>query len=121
MLERIPDLPDDVVGVIATGEIAADDYDIVLVPAVEAAIGKHGHVRLVYQLGPGFSSFSAGAMWDDAKLGMMHLGKWKKIAVVTDLAWVSGMIRALGFAIPCPARVFSNDALAEAIAWVSID
>ena len=37
MLQLMPDLPDRVLGVVASGEVSASDYETVLVPAVEAA------------------------------------------------------------------------------------
>ena len=62
MIEPLPDLPDRVLGYEASGEVTARDYETVLIPAIEAMIKQHGTVRLLYQIGPTFSGFTAGAM-----------------------------------------------------------
>ncbi len=119
MIELIPNLPDHVVGVLASGQVTASDYIKVLVPAVEAEQAKHGKVRVLYQLGPAFTGFTAGAMWDDMKLGVAHLNAWERIAVVTDVDWIAGATRFFGFAMSCPVRIFSNSDLAAATSWIA--
>ncbi|NJN37024.1 MAG: hypothetical protein HC794_08155 [Nitrospiraceae bacterium] len=32
---------------------------------------------------PEFAGYSGGAMWEDLKMGMDHLHKWKRVALVT--------------------------------------
>ena len=118
MLELIPTLPDHVVGVVASGEVTANDYATILIPAVEAALEKHGKVRMLYHVGPAFKSFTAGALWDDMKVGVAHWKAWEKVAVVTDVDWVAGAMRFFGFAMPCPVKVFANKDLAEATEWI---
>ncbi|MGE5321206.1 MAG: STAS/SEC14 domain-containing protein [Hyphomicrobiaceae bacterium] len=119
MIEPIPNLPEHVVGFTASGQVTASDYETVLVPAIEAALAEHARLRLLYQLGPAFTGFTAGAMWDDLKLGVSHLKAWEKIAVVTDLDWIAGATRLFGFAMPCPVRVFANNAIGEATDWIA--
>jgi hypothetical protein len=119
MIELLPDLSDQVVGLLASGQVTAHDYESVVIPAIESKLQAHGSVRVLYQLGPAFSGFTVGAMWDDAKLGMMHLKAWDKIAVVTDSDSMRGAIGVFRFAIPCPVKVFSNAQYAEAAAWVA--
>lgn len=121
MLELMPHLPDHVVGIVASGEVSANDYESVLVPAIEAALAAHGGVRIVYQIGPAFTGFSAGAAWEDMKLGIAHLRAWKRVAVVTDVEWVSAAMRLFAFAVPCPLRQFANSELETALRWVAAD
>lgn len=121
MLELMPNLPDRVIGIVASGEVSADDYESVFIPAIEAALGKHDAVRIVYQIGPAFTGFSAGAAWEDMKLGIAHLRAWERVAVVTDVEWISAAMRLFAFAIPCPLRRFSNDELPQALRWIAAD
>lgn len=120
MIELLPNLPEHVVGFAASGHVTAGDYESVVVPAIEARLDKHGTARVLYQLGPAFSGFTAGAMWDDAKLGMSHLKAWEKIAIVTDIDWIGGAIGIFRFAIPCPVKVFANEQYAEAVDWITV-
>ncbi len=119
MIELIPNCPDDVLGVVASGHVTARDYETVVVPAVEAALKAHGSVRMLYQLGTAFTGFSTGAMWDDMKLGLSHRQAWERIAVVTDHEWVAAAIGLFRFMVPCPLKVFPNADFAEAVHWVA--
>lgn len=121
MIEQLPDLPEQVVGFIASGQVTASDYETAVIPAIESALKTHENVRILYQLGPAFTGFTSGAMWDDMKLGMSHLKAWDKIAIVTDLDWVAGAMRIFRFAMPCPVRIFSNSEFTEAARWISED
>jgi hypothetical protein len=121
MIESIPDLPGQVVGIVASGQVTASDYETVVIPAIESALKTHESVRILYQLGPAFTGFTSGAMWDDMRLGMAHLKAWEKIAIVTDLDWVAGATRIFRFVMPCPVKVFGNDEFAEAARWITAD
>ncbi|MEM9730045.1 MAG: STAS/SEC14 domain-containing protein [Myxococcota bacterium] len=119
MIEIIQDLPDRVLGIKATGHVTADDYQQVLVPALEAKLTKQKKVRLLYVLGDDFEGYSGGAAWEDAKVGMKHLSDFDRAAVVTDVDWVENMVKAFGFAMPGEVRVFDGDELREAREWIS--
>lgn len=115
----LPDLPDKVVGFRAVGEVKSDDYEETLLPAVDAAIAKSGKIRFLYVLDSEFSGYSAGAVWQDTKLGFEHLKAFGKIAVVTDTSWVTDGVKAFGWMIPGDVKVYANDQLDEATVWVS--
>ncbi len=118
MITVIPDMPPGTVGVQATGRVSREDYAEVLVPAVEAAAGS-GPVRLLYVLGDDFESFSPGAMWSDTRLWAGHVGSWEKLAVVTDVDWVENAVHAFGWLVHGQVRVFADDDLDEAKAWLA--
>jgi len=119
MIKCIQDLPTGVIGFEASGKVSAQDYETVLIPAIEAAAAGGRPMRLLYQLGPGFEGFELGAMWNDAKVGLGHLGAWQKIAVVTDVAWMRTSVSLFGFALPGEVRVFGNAELVQAKAWLA--
>jgi hypothetical protein len=121
MLERISDLPDPVVGIKASGEVTGDDYKNVLIPAVDAAL-KGGHkVRLLYVLGDDVRGlgFTAGAAWQDTKVGLGHYSSWEKVAVVSDKDWLRHSVDIFGYLIPGEVKAFTPDQEAEARSWVS--
>jgi hypothetical protein len=119
MIEVMIDLPDQVLGLRASGEVTADDYRSVLLPALEEKLRRHKRVRLLYLLGDAFEGYTRGAAWEDAKIGMKHLTAFDRVAVVTDVDWVESMVRGLGFVFPGEVRVFDDDELDEARRWVS--
>ena len=119
MLERMADIPSNVIGIRATGSVSAEDYDRVLKPAIDAALGAGEGIRLVYELGPGFEGYSPGAAWEDLKLGTGYLRAWERCAVVTDHALLSDVIRGFGVLMPGEIRVFPVAELETAIAWAA--
>lgn len=119
MIERLTGLPDYVIGFSAHGKVTAEDYAQHIVPAVEQALQKHEKVRLLYHLGEGFDGFEAGALWEDAKVGLSHLAAWERIALVTDVDWLRTATKAFGFAMPGEVRVFANTEMGSALDWLS--
>jgi hypothetical protein len=119
VITLLPDLPGNVVGAKAVGQVGASDYRNVLEPAVAAALKEHDKLRLVFVLGEEFEGYSAGASWEDAKLGIGHWGAWERVAVVTDRDWISGTVKALSWMLPGEVRVFDIAEHERAIAWVT--
>ena len=119
MLTKISDVPDSVLGFRASGELTSDDYRNVLVPAVQAAFQTRDKLRLLYLLGDDVTGFSAGAAWQDTKVGMEHVTRWEKIAVVTDTEWLRHSVNIFGYLIPGEIKAFPAAEEAEARAWVA--
>jgi hypothetical protein len=118
MIERILDLPDNVLGLTAVGEVTGADYESVIIPAVKDMLKHQQKIRLLYHIGEEFYGFDAKAMWDDAKVGLQHLTAWERIAVVTNVEWIRTAIKVFGFIMPGQVRCFSNWELAEARQWL---
>ncbi|HEY6531499.1 MAG TPA: STAS/SEC14 domain-containing protein [Acidimicrobiales bacterium] len=118
MLRPIPDLPAGVLGFEAVGEVHADDYRDVLRPAVDRAVGR-GEVRLVLVLGDEFTGYTAGAAWEDAKLGFDHHAAWVRTAFVSDLDWVRHLTAAVGWLVPGDVRSFPLQDREEAVRWTA--
>jgi SpoIIAA-like len=119
MLKLLSDFPDDVLAVEGHGEVTAEDYKSVLIPAALAKIGRHKSLRILCILGPGFTGMSAGAMWQDTKLGIGHWGDWGRMAVVTDIRWIQDGVRMFAPLFHHPLRVFDNKEVDAAKAWIA--
>lgn len=118
MITKLGGLPENILGFAGSGEVTAEDYETVLIPEVEKVLNKYKKVRLLYHLGPDFTGFTAGAMWDDAKVGLKHLLSWEKVALVTDVHWLRNTIQCLSFMIPGTVKLFGNDNLEAAMDWI---
>ena len=118
MIEILPDLPDKIIGIRASGTVTAEDYESVLMPAVDKAVAAHGPVRLLYIMDCSFRDFSLGAMWDDAKLGFQHLQDFERNGIVTDDHLVRGMVKAFLFTMPRLVRVFHAGEEDAATEWL---
>jgi hypothetical protein len=121
MIEALTDMPAGTLGFEAVGEVHSDDYDSVLLPAIEAAIAEHGKVRMLYLLGDRFEGYSAGAAWEDTKLGATHPTKFERCAVVSDHDWVRHLVGGFGWMIPGEFKTFPTAELADAKAWLAED
>ena len=119
MMKLLSHLPDNVVGIAASGKVDAHDYEAVLIPAIEMTLQKHGRIRVLYQLGPDFIGFTTGAVWDDAKVGLAHWKVWERVAVVTDVPWVAHATQVFRFLMPSVVRVFSLNEQADAEKWIA--
>ncbi len=118
MLEILGDLPDHVLGIRASGSVSAEDYERVLVPALETKLTRHPRVRLLYHLSEDFDGYTGGAAWEDAKVGMRHFTAFERIAVVTDVDWVKTGVKAFGFIMPGEVRVYPSEGFDDALGWI---
>ncbi len=101
------------------GKITDDDYEKVLIPALEAALKDYDKIRLLVQMGEDFAGMEGEAAWDDTKVGLQHFTHFEKIAVVTDVNWVRGSIKVFGFLAPGEVRLFGNSELDQAKGWIT--
>ncbi|HXY95249.1 MAG TPA: STAS/SEC14 domain-containing protein [Acidimicrobiia bacterium] len=118
MLEGLQS-PDTVLAFRAVGTVEESDYDTVLEPAVEQMMADRGQLRFVYVLGDEFDGYSFAAGWEDAKLGMSHLTKWKRCAVVTSHDWVRHFVGMFRWMMPGDLKVFELPDFDAAIAWAA--
>jgi hypothetical protein len=116
LIKEIQDLPTGVIGLRASGEVTADDYRDVMVPMLEETL-RLGGVRLLYVVEE-HTRFSPGALFADAKFGVGHLKGWERLAVVSDADWLENSIKAFGWMMPGEVRVFDDDDLDDALAWL---
>lgn len=118
LIPDIPELPDNAIAFTGKGEITASDYETVLIPAIDEKLKTHKKVRLLYYLGPEFTGYSVGAMWDDTKMGLAHMLSWEKLAIVSDVEWIRHLSKFFGFMAPGLIKVYQNEQLPEAIEWI---
>ncbi len=119
MLEKIEGLPKGIDGMKAVGKLSKEDYENVCLPLMDEARREGRRLRFLYQLGPEFGGFTPAAAWEDAKIGLHSMRLFDGCAVVTDVGWIRESTRLMGFFMPCPAKVFSNQELTKAVEWLA--
>jgi hypothetical protein len=117
LIKELTDLPSGVIGFETTGKLHAEDYRDVLLPAIERAAAE-GDVRCVIVVDD-FEGLSAGALWQDLKMGVEHLRAWKRIALVTDIEWMVHMATMFGWMTPGELKHFPLAERSSAISWVA--
>ena len=60
----------------------------------------------------------ADAIMEDFKIGMQHLSRWERAAVVSDIAWIGHAISLFGFLMPGAIKVFSTKDADQARSWI---
>jgi len=115
VIELVAGLPKNVVGISVRGRLTMQDCRDVLMPAMRKSLKYHDKVRLYYELGSRFP----GAAWDDLDLGLEHLARCERVAIVTDTGWVRHTVKVVRFLIPSEVRVFSTIEAEEGRAWIT--
>lgn len=119
MIEIIPVESDRILAIAAHGTVSAEDYENVIVPAIEKKLRNYSKLRFLYHLGSDFTGYTPFAVWDDAKFGIRHLTSFEKVAVVSEVPWVIHAVKFFGLFVPCPVELFDNDRLDAAKAWLN--
>jgi hypothetical protein len=119
VIRVLSEMPAGVLGLEAIDDVEKEDYEDVLVPAVEAAVAEHGKVRLVYVLGPDFDEYEGEAVWEDLKLGVRNPSSFERIAVVSDARWVGPAMKVFSVLLPGQARAFPLADREAATRWAA--
>ena len=117
MITELEEVPAGVIGFEVSGKLQAEDYRDVLLPAIER-VASNGEVRVVIVIRE-FDGLSAGALWEDLKMGVEHLRAWKRIALVTDIEWMSHMAAMFGWMTPGEMKHFPLAEQSSAFDWVA--
>jgi len=118
MIESLNSFPGNVLAFVCHGQVTKQDYSTVLVPAVESALKAHDKVRLYYETASDFAGIDPSAVWEDTKVGVSHLLRWERVAVVTDVEWIKQTMKFFSFMIPGELRAFSTSEAAQARKWI---
>ncbi|MGK7956887.1 MAG: STAS/SEC14 domain-containing protein [Crocosphaera sp.] len=110
---------DVVLALEAEGKVTEDDYQSIIIPAIESKLRQYNKIRVLYELGNHFSGFNIKAVWEDLKLGLTHWSDFEKIALVSDIKWIVIVTKLFGLILPYPVEVFHNNQLSQAQEWVS--
>jgi hypothetical protein len=119
MLQFINNLEPHVVGIHAIGEVTREDVENVLLPRINELAARQGEINYLLVLETDVQNWTAGAWWNDIKLGLKNFTKWNKIAVVSDQKGVQWFTDAFRFFVPGKSKGFSLAQLDEAMQWVT--
>ena len=116
MIELLPDMPKGVTGVRVSGRLGGDELREVK-PTIEDML-KTDEIRIVEVIGNDYEGFGPGGLFEDLKIAVgtvwPHHAAFKRIAVVSDKAWVAHTLHAVAWMIPGEYAVFTLDELDKA-------
>lgn len=119
MIKHLENLPSNIVGFKATGEITATDFTETVLPKVNELIEKTDKLNYLLVLETSVKNFTIGAWMKDVFMGIKHLTKWNRVAIVSDAEGVRGFTNFFSYLMPGEFRGFEHKDLQEAIDWVS--
>jgi hypothetical protein len=117
VITALSGLPEGVIGFEARGKIDAHDYRDVVRPALERS-AKAGEVRFLIVI-EDFDGITGGGLWQDLAMGFEHLRAWKRIALVTDIAWMTHLTDLFGWLTPGETKTFALAERDTAVEWLA--
>lgn len=117
MIEVLRGFPDHVAAYLCSGHLTKADYGRILAD-VEDRYTRHDKLRSYTEIAADFSGLDPGALWEDAKLGFGHMFDWDRLAVVTDVEWISRTTKFVLMLMPTEGRVFSLAEATRAREWI---
>lgn len=119
MIEQLKSFPKNVLAFACRGRVTKADYDSVLIPSVIDALKSQNKIRLYYETAGDFVGIDPGAIWEDFTIGIEHLSRWERVAVVTDVEWIKQTMRLFGFLIPGATKSFAASEADSAREWIT--
>ena len=117
MIQTLNKTKDKVLGFKMSGKLHDEDYKH-FVPTVEAAIKKHGKVRLLAQF-EDFHGWDMHALWDDIKFSTKHCADVERVALVGDKKWEKWMAAVCKPFTLAKIRYFDVKDIEAAWKWVA--
>jgi len=119
MIHEMENLPSNMVGFKATGEITEADFSETVMPKVKALIEKTDKLNYMLVLDTSITNFTMGAWFKDAVMGIKHLTKWNRAAIVTDVKGIRTFTDIFSVLMPGEFKGFEHSELQKAIDWAS--
>lgn len=118
MITEITGLPETMVGFRADGEVTKDDFEKVHA-RVAALVEKQGKLNYMLVLDNSPKDFTLGAWMQDALLGIKHITKWNRAAIVSDIDGVITFTDGFSKVMPGEFRGYKKAEYEAAVSWVS--
>src|SRR4051812_8376051 len=84
MITLMNDVPSNVTAFRATGEVDKNDYDDIVIPAIDASVKRQDKINFMLVLNTELKNFTMGAFLKDLGVGLKHFTKWHKMAIVSE-------------------------------------
>ncbi len=78
-----------------------------------------GPVKMLYVIRPEFSGYELESLWDDAAFRLKHWHQFKRIAIVTEAAWLRAAVTMFCPFFPSEIQLFKVSELAAAMDWIA--
>ncbi len=117
MIEQLPSKSDKILAFKLSGKLHDEDYKH-FVPVIEAAVAKHGKIRLLAQFHD-FHGWDMHALWDDIKFSTKHCFDIERIALVGEKTWEKWMATVCKPFTMAKIKYFDASQIDAAWAWLA--
>ena len=118
MIVQIPDVPNNMVGFRADGEVTKEDFEMVK-EEVAQLVEKTGKLNYLLFLDNSPKDFTLGAWLQDALLGISNITKWNRAAIISDSEAVIAFTDAFSKVMPGEFKGYAKADYDKAVNWVS--
>lgn len=118
MIQQLKDTPNTMVGFRAIHEVKKEDFDKIVLPAVDELVKRIDKLNYLLVLDTPLKNFTIGAWMKDAMLGLNNLNKWNRAAVVSDSVDIKNVTALFSKVVPGEFRAYGHHELDTAIRWV---
>jgi hypothetical protein len=119
MIQYLQNLPENIVGFKAVGEITEKDFSDTVMPKVKELIDTTDKLNYLLILETELNNFTIGAWMKDVMMGIKHLTKWNRAAIVSDVEAIRNFTDFFSYLMPGEFKGFEHKEIQEAIDWVS--
>lgn len=119
MIVHLTELPSNMVGFSAEGRVTKEDFTSLVIPRVQELVDRQGELNYLLILKTPLNQFTFGSWIQDALLGVKHLFKWNRAAIVSDKEGIRSFTDLFGKVMPGEFKGFDHSELEKAVAWTS--
>ncbi|MAC76532.1 MAG: STAS/SEC14 domain-containing protein [Rhodobacteraceae bacterium] len=117
MIACTPVTDTNILEIALSGAVSREDYETVLIPAIDRALEDYDAIRALVLIAPG-TDYTVGALKDDAWMGLKHWRGFERIAVVGKDGWIGKALKGVSIMMPCPVMLFEDGKRDEAMRWL---
>jgi len=119
MITVLNSTPSNMVGFRATGKVTMDDFENIVIPAVNELVARTNELNYLMVIDTDLKNFTIGAWWQDAFMGLKQIAKWRRAAIVCGVDGVKKFTNIFSYIVPGEFKAFDPSELESAIHWVS--
>lgn len=119
MIYHLHNLPSNIVGFNAIGEITEKDFSETVLPKVKALINKKDQLNYLLVHETTVINFTVDDWMKDALMGIKHVTKWNRITIVSDVEAIRNFTNFFSYLIPGEFKGFEHKDVLKAIDWVA--
>lgn len=98
------------------GHVTREDYDDVI-DRLQTFIDTHGRIKMIEVI-ESFTGFDPSVLLPGIRFDIRNIRHISHVAVVSDIGWMSPLVKAAGALISTRVRMFHLDELDQARAWI---